>query len=141
MVLFARIISFFLSSICFLCIQNEALAQKKKKDDPFKFSSTTDYYNAERFEATEKSRFRYLYAYNMNKVLYGNQCVTDITHHYGFEYIPAFDSAQEPRNDLQIWMHNFVTNVAITCRHGFFWKRKVKKRIKFCAESSGDFIG
>lgn len=120
---------------------NLVQAQKKKKDDPFKFSSTTDYYNAERFERREKKRLRYLYAYNMKKVLYGNQCVADVTHKFGFEYIPAFDSAQEPRNDLQIWTHNFFTNLAITFKHGPFWKRKVKKRIKYCAESSGDFIG
>lgn len=142
LVFFPRLLLLLIVWIGILAAHNEALAQKKeKKEDPFKFSSTTDFYNAERFEGKEKSRYRYLYAYNMNKVLYGNQCVTEVTHQYGFEYIPAFDSAQEPRNDLQIWAHNFFTNVAITFRHGLFWKRKVRKRIKYCAESSGDFIG
>ncbi len=27
----------------------------------------------------------------MRKVLYGNQCVNDVTHQFGYEYIPAFD--------------------------------------------------
>lgn len=77
----------------------------------------------------------------MKKVLYGNQCVNDVTHKFGFEYIPAFDSADEPRNDLQIWSHNFFTSLGISFRHGLFWKRKVKKRIKYCVESSGDYNG
>jgi len=116
-------------------------SQKSKKKDPFAFSSTTDFYNAEKFEGAQKVRYRYLYAYNMKKVLYGNQCVHDVTRKFGFEYIPAFDSAEEKRNDLEIWAHNFVTNIAITFKHGFLWKRKVRKRIKYCAESSGDFNG
>lgn len=114
---------------------------KKPKGNTYQFSSATDYYNAEKFEGLEKKPFRYLYAYNMRKVLYGNPCVSDVTHEFGFEYIPAFDSPDEPRNDLQIWAHNFFTSMAITFRHGLFWKKKVKRRIKYCAESSGDFIG
>jgi hypothetical protein len=113
----------------------------QKTKNPYNFSSTTDFYNAERYEGAQKMRYRYLYAYNMKKVLYGNQCVTDVTRHYGFEYIPAFNSAEERRNDLEIWFHNFITNTAITFKHGFVWKRKVRKRIKYCAESSGDFNG
>lgn len=116
-------------------------SHKNKKTDPYKFSSTTDFYNAEKFEPGEKKPFRYLYAYNMRKVLYGNPCVTDVTHEFGFEYIPAFDTPEEPRNDLQIWAHNCYTSVVITFRHGIFWKKKVRRRIKYCAESSGDFIG
>ena len=112
-----------------------------EKKTPYKFSSTTDFYNAEKFEATEKKRLRYLYAYNMKAVLYGNPCVSDVTREYGFEYIPAFDSAEEPRNDLEIWAHNFFTSLGITFRKGLFWKKKVRRRIKYCAESSGDFIG
>jgi hypothetical protein len=67
--------------------------------------------------------------------------VNDATRKYGFEYIPAFDSAEEPRNDLQIWAHNFFTSMGITLRHGFRWKKNVRKRIRYCAESSGDFNG
>jgi hypothetical protein len=67
--------------------------------------------------------------------------VNDVTHQFGYEYIPAFDSAEEPRNDLEIWVHNFFTSVGITFRHGLFWKKKVKKRIRYCADSSGDFNG
>jgi hypothetical protein len=134
----------FLCSCC-LCLATAFLAgcksQKTKTPDPFKFSSATDFYHAEKFESKEKKRYKYLYAYNMRKVLYGNQCVNDVTHQFGYEYIPAFDSAEEPRNDLEIWFHNFFTSVGITFRHGLLWKRKVKKRIRYCAESSGDFNG
>jgi hypothetical protein len=114
---------------------------QKKRKDPYAFSATTDFYNAEKFESKSKKRDRYLYAYDMKKVLYGNTCVTEVTKSFGFEYIPAFDSPDEPRNDLAIWAHNFTTSVAIAFRHGIFWKRKVKKKIRFCAETSGDFNG
>jgi hypothetical protein len=116
-------------------------SQKKKSQNPFALSGTTDFYNTEKYESQKKQRDRYLYAYNMRKILYGNPCVTEVTKAFGFEYIPAFDSPDEPRNDLQIWAHNFVTSIAITFRHGLLWKRKVKKRIRYCAETSGDFNG
>ena len=114
-------------------------APKNKK--PFDLSTTTDFYNAERYEKSKKESLRLLYAYNMKDVLYGNPCVTEVTRSFGFEYIPAFDSPDEPRNDLAIWVHNFTNSVAIAFRHGPFWKRKVKKRIRYCAETSGDFNG
>jgi hypothetical protein len=132
---FYRLLLF--ASLCWF----EISCSSQKKVNPYAFSSTTDFYNAEKFEGTQKVRYRYLYAYNMKKVLYGNQCVHDVTRKFGFEYIPAFDSAEEKRNDLEIWAHNFITNIAITFKHGFLWKRKVRKRIKYCAESSGDFNG
>jgi hypothetical protein len=59
----------------------------------------------------------------------------------GFEYQPAFVNATEPRNELAIYAHNFITHIALTFRNGPFWKRKVKKRIKFCRTTTGDFIG
>jgi hypothetical protein len=114
---------------------------QKKKQNPYGISTTTDFYNAEKYEAKRKKQLRYLYTYSMKDVLYGNPCVSEVTRSYGFEYIPAFDSPDEPRNDLSIWVHNLATSVAISFRHGIFWKRKVKKRIRFCAENSGDFNG
>jgi len=114
---------------------------QNKNQQPFRQSTTTDFYNAERYEVRPKKQLRYLYTYNMREVLYGNPCVSEVTRHFGFEYIPAFDSPDEPRNDLSIFAHNLFTSLSITFRHGFFWKRKVKKRIRYCAENSGDFNG
>lgn len=136
----SRLLSFLLQAAV-ICLVVSCSSRKKKAKDPFAFSSTTDYYHAERFEANPKKPYKYLYAYNMRKVLYGNPCVTEVTRQYGFEYIPAFDSAEEPRNDLQIWVHNAVTSMRIAFRHGLLWKKKVRKKIKYCAESSGDFNG
>lgn len=113
----------------------------KKNKNSFPLSATTDFYNAERYETKKKKTLRQLYTYNMKAVLFGNPCVTEVTRSYGFEYMPAFDSPDEPRNDLAIWFHNFTTSMAITFRHGLFWKRKVKKRIRYCAETTGDFNG
>jgi hypothetical protein len=101
----------------------------------------TDYYGAGKVENQQKKQLRYLYAYQMKNVLYGNPCVSEVTRSFGFEYIPAFDSPDEPRNDLAIWFHNFSTSIGIAFRHGLLWKRKVKKRIRYCAETSGDFNG
>lgn len=127
--------------VLLLLLFTACAGRKKKSAGNLPLSSVTDFYNAEKFEAKKKLRDRYLYAYDMKKVLYGNPCVTEVTKSFGFEYIPAFDSPDEPRNDLAIWAHNFTTSIAITFRHGLFWKRKVKKRIRYCAEASGDFNG
>jgi hypothetical protein len=126
----------------FLFMGNSCKSSKESAaSKPFKFSSTTDYYDAERFEAVKKKRTRILYTHNTKKVLLGNYCVTEFTQSLGFEYQPAFVNATEPRNELAIYAHNFITNIALTFRNGPFWKRKVKKRIKFCRTTTGDFIG
>lgn len=131
-----------LVTVLFLALISTACSgQKKKRKDPYAFSAATDFYNAEKYESRTRKHDRYLYAYDMRKVLYGNACVTEVTKSFGFEYIPAFDSPDEPRNDLAIWAHNFTTSVAIAFRHGLFWKRRLKKKIRFCAETSGDFNG
>lgn len=127
--------------VCWLSATLISCSMHKKSRDPYGMSATTDFYNAEKYEAQRKQQLRYIYAYQMKDVLYGNPCVSEITRSFGFEYIPAFDSPDEPRNDLSIWAHNLVTSMAISFRHGIFWKRKVKKRIRYCAENSGDFNG
>jgi hypothetical protein len=107
----------------------------------FKHSSTTDYYNAERFEREKTRRIRSMYTSTSKDNLVGNPCVEEFTKKLGFVYVQPFLSTEYPVKVLDQWTNNFWVNTVVFFRKGPFWKRKLRKRIRFCRESSGDFIG
>lgn len=117
-----------------------AFGQRRKPND-YTYSSTTDYYNAAKFERQKQTRFIALYSTEPTKVLLGNECVSSFTREMGFEYVYPFTSPGAPQNNLHIFFANSMRHVTLTFKNGLGWKRKVKKRIEQCRTSSGDFAG
>lgn len=82
----------------------------------------------------------YITVENPNKVLWGNACVTNYTHKkMGFEYVVTPKMMIEDPTGL--WLENFWVRTRLTFRNGPFWGIKVKRRIRRCRQSSGDFKG
>jgi hypothetical protein len=108
---------------------------------PYSESSTTDYYDAVSFEKPKRYEPLAMYTYRPNDFLVGNNCVTEYTKTLGFEYTYPFTQPNEQPNHLYSFFHNVHTHMRLTRRLGFGWKRKVKRRIKQCKTSSGDFRG
>ncbi len=74
------------------------------------------------------------------KVLYGNPCMEEITNEMGFQYllIPK-TSADGYTNQSPVW-HNFKVHFKLIKKNGLFYKRKLRRAVKFCRQMSGDFV-
>jgi hypothetical protein len=78
-------------------------------------------------------------------VLYGNPCMEEITHGMGFQYLlipetEAYSSADGYNNEGMFW-HNFKAHLNLIKKNGLFYRKKLKRAIKFCRQMSGDFEG
>lgn len=82
----------------------------------------------------------YLLTRKPTKVLYGNPCAEEVTYNYGFIYVfNPKNSAEGYYNENAFW-HNFTTKFKLLFKNGPFYMSKVKKGIKECRKSSGDFV-
>ena len=124
---------------CITILPLNVNGQGKEKD--FGYSSTTDYYDARKYEKKTRTALIGLYSKDPAETLMGNECVESYTRELGFEYVYPFSSPGIPRNDLYIFANNRWNGLRLMFKNGLFWKRKVKKRIKACRLSSGDYRG
>jgi len=126
-----------------LCLWVSGLmgCKSNREGHDFKHSSTTDYYNAERFEREKGRRIRSMYTNSAKESLIGNSCVEEYTRKLGFVYIQPYLSPEYTVKVLNQWVNNAWVKTIVLFRKGPFWQRKLRKRIRYCRESSGDFIG
>lgn len=124
----------------FLAFWTDGFGQRRRPKD-YTYSSTTDYYDAAKYEHQKQTRYIAIYSKEPTRVLLGNECVSSYTRELGFEYVYPFTSPGAPQNDLHIFFANFFHQITLTFKNGPGWKRKVKKRIEQCRTSSGDFTG
>ncbi len=100
--------------------------------------------NPDKMDASKTPDFpkkiEYLLTRKPTKVLYGNPCAEEVTYKYGFIYLlnPKLDQ-NEFGNENAFW-HNFKTHFKLMFKNGPFYKSKVRKEIRVCRESSGDFV-
>lgn len=85
---------------------------------------------------------RYIYKDSPKKVqLYGNSCAIRITHEMGFEY----DIEHKPDTRFLTKWRRFKNNLGVKTKlvftHGPWWKATINKRLKRCAQYSGDRRG
>ncbi len=86
-------------------------------------------------------KLEYFIINDPQKVLYGNPCVEEVTHSLGFRYMLVPMTKIDGYIDEDPVWHNFKTHVKLIFKNGPFYKSKVRKAIKTCAVSSGDFVG
>ena len=110
----------------------ESTVTKSKVKDKFDHTKTENYPKSLDFFIID----------NPQKVLYGNPCVEEVTVKMGFKYqyipdtrAPGYVNTQDPT-----W-HNIKTHFKMMFKNGPFYKSKVRKAIKRCKKSSGDFVG
>jgi hypothetical protein len=88
----------------------------------------------------KEKKIYFIYVDKPNKVLYMNPCVTEFTREMGFEYAHKFDlKNSEDVIDREVNWHNYKVGWKLFWRNGPFWKRRLKKRMKQCLHTSGDF--
>lgn len=74
---------------------------------------------------------------NTKGLLYGNVCVMQLTHEYGFEY--AIDHKRG--YELQNFLHNQASYFRLFFKNGPFWRVRFNKKKKYCVEQTGDYVG
>jgi hypothetical protein len=119
----------------------QAQAKKFKKGNRTEDSSNISLYGKEPTKkGNKKAKYISIYRTNPTKVLYGNRCVDEQTHKMGFEYVLVMPD----RNgdiDVKMVASNIGNSILLTFKNGPFWSQRIKKKIKECRQSSGDFVG
>jgi hypothetical protein len=59
----------------------------------------------------------------------------------GFVYVPMPIQEVERKSRFYYFMHNQAAKLKLTLKNGPFWHKKLKKSIKRCLQSTGDFTG
>ncbi len=118
--------------------QGKKLKNTRRSDD----SSNISLYAKEPTgrKKTKKTKYISIYKTNPTKVLYGNRCVDEYTHKMGFEYILVMPD-RDGDVDVKMVASNIGNSILLTFKNGPFWSRKVKKKIKECRQSTGDYVG
>ena len=133
-------ISLVLLSLC--PVMYQAKAQGKSRD-----KAVTEYFPTSKVDASvdeftwdnmpDRQNIRYIYKKNKSNTLIGNPCAIQATHKMGFEYVPK-DTFQ---SGFRIWRNNFGVTLKLFFTKGPFWKSKINKQIRQCAQQSGDRRG
>lgn len=71
---------------------------------------------------------------------YGNLCVSEATRKMGFTFVPMPVNI-EKRSKIRHFFNNQSARFKVTLKNGPFWQRKLKKNIKRCLQTTGDFTG
>jgi hypothetical protein len=72
---------------------------------------------------------------------YGNRCVSEATQKMGFVYVPMPIQEIERKPRFYYFIHNQAARFKVTLKNGPFWQKKLKKSIKNCRQTTGDFTG
>lgn len=72
---------------------------------------------------------------------YGNLCVIEATRKLGFTYVPMPIQEIERKSKLRYFINNQVARFKVTLKNGPFWQKKLRKSIKRCRQTTGDFTG
>lgn len=138
---------FFSVSLLLIFIAQSSIAQELEarsdvtEDMP---STAIDIKKDKNFDRTKTPNFPkskiYVIIRKPEKVLYGNPCMEEITDEMGFEYLLIPRTSAEGYTDEEPFWHNLKAHFKLIKKNGLFYKRKLRRAIKFCRQMSGDFV-
>lgn len=111
-----------------------------KKDFPTKKVNKRTRENKTSNKPKEK-KISYIYTRKARKVLYGNPCALAVTRKMGFEFALEEKAEDDSRTYYRRLKNNFLVKTRLFFTRGPFWRLVVNKRIKDCAQMSGDQVG
>ncbi len=77
---------------------------------------------------------------DIRNIGYGNLCVSEATRKMGFTYVPMpLDIGK--RSKFRHFFNNQAARFKVTLKNGPFWQKKLKRNIKRCLQTTGDFTG
>ncbi len=95
-------------------------------------TSISDEFDLKGLKNNQRRKVKVLVVTDIRNVPYGNRCESEATRRLGFVYTPMPISEVERRSKFHYFIHNQVTKLGITLKHGPGWKKKLKKSVKRC---------
>ncbi|MEQ9303310.1 MAG: hypothetical protein RJQ14_05285 [Marinoscillum sp.] len=89
----------------------------------------------------KRKHISYLYTENSKNILYGNPCALEATRKMGFEYVVQPLGIPGSPGEKDFELNNFLVKMKLVFTRSPFWKVILNKRIRECAEKSGDIVG
>ena len=136
---------YFISFVFVMLVGLSAYSQKAKNEElSSQFPTENTRFGEEANKAKnrpDRKKISYLYVESSKNILYGNPCATEATRKMGFEYVvqPLGIPGSPEADELE--KHNFLVKLKLFFTRGPFWKMVINKRIKECAQKSGDIVG
>ncbi|MEQ8473677.1 MAG: hypothetical protein RIC35_20945 [Marinoscillum sp.] len=89
----------------------------------------------------KRKHISYLYTVDSKNILYGNPCAVEATRKMGFEYVVQPLGIPGSPDEKDYELNNFLVKMKLFFTRSPFWKAILNKRIRECAEKSGDIVG
>lgn len=129
--------------LLFFIYCNNCLAQAKQSkynDDFFEGGLVSNATPAFPVPMSQKPVYMTLLKYNTKDVYAGNLCVLEQTRVMGFEYLVMCSPKVKFKDKIKTIFYNFGTNLTITTRNGFGWKKRLRQKVEECKKNSGDYV-
>jgi hypothetical protein len=115
-----------------LLISMPVLGQHQNRITATTKTSISEDFDLKDLKNNQRRTVKYLVVTHLRDIAYGNRCVTDATRRLGFVYTPMPITEVERRSRAYYFLHNQLTKLKITVKHGPGWKKKLRKSIKRC---------
>ncbi|PKQ66564.1 hypothetical protein [Raineya orbicola] len=86
------------------------------------------------------SRYIQIHITESKEVLYGNRCAEIEAQKMGIEFIIIPKDIGYGMSRKNIFFTNLHAHFRAFWKNGFFWKKRLKKRIRHCRDATGDYI-
>jgi hypothetical protein len=82
-----------------------------------------------------------IFTYEPNEYLVGNPCAREYMLERGYLYISKDDYPNRDIDEVRMWFKIKKAEWKVFWRNGPGWKNRLRKHLKQCKSSSGDFVG
>lgn len=125
------------------CFQNFCFSQAKQDkygQDYFEGGLVSSAVPVIPIPPTQKPVYMTILKYTTKDVWAGNLCVLEETHNMGFEYLVVCNPKVTFMSKVGTFFYNFGSNVTLTFKNGFGWRKRLRQKVDECRKNSGDYV-
>lgn len=133
----------YLFVFAFLCYSLSCFSQAKQDkygQDYFEGGLVSSSIPALPVMPAQKPVYMTILKYNTKDVWAGNLCVLEETRIMGFEYLVVCNPKVTFMTKVGTFFYNFGSNVTLTFKNGFGWRKRLKQKVDECRKNSGDYV-
>lgn len=129
--------------ILFACLSSFAIGQTRSLPPELRTSNTTirdGAYQRNAKKGKEKP-ISVIYVATPNGILYGNPCAVEETKKMNFVYVAQKPGLPGGETEEDMYYNNTIVKLKLVFTRSPFWKLILNRRIKKCAQKTGDIVG